>query len=73
MVKLHGWSMITEEKKIRQICLDIVNENPKLVHEYRSGKKKVFKAFLGKIAQSTNGIVNMALVSEELKKMLEKN
>ena len=72
---------IIEQKGLRQIsdtgALDaivskVVEENPKQVEQYLSGKDKVFGFFVGKVMQATKGKANPKQVNELLKKKLVK-
>lgn len=70
IVKERNWAQINDHEIIEEICLKIVEENPKIVLQYKSGKTKVFKAFMGMIAAKTKQKANMAVANEMLKKIL---
>ncbi|XP_049785624.1 glutamyl-tRNA(Gln) amidotransferase subunit B, mitochondrial [Schistocerca cancellata] len=72
IVNLNHWSQIIHPDEINKICRDVILKNPKLVKQYKNGKKKVLKALLGEAARSTNERVKMSLVEQQLKTMLDK-
>lgn len=52
------------------MCLEVIERNPKIVTQYKSGKKKVFKALMGEVARNTNQCADMATVSKIMGKLL---
>jgi aspartyl-tRNA(Asn)/glutamyl-tRNA(Gln) amidotransferase subunit B len=49
----------------------VIQKNPKLVAQYRKGKSKLLFALAGDIAKQTDNRVDMELVVDVLKKMLQ--
>lgn len=68
-----NWTQIADESIIRDICTQVVNNNPKLVNQYRSGKEKFFFALMGILAKEKDGRLNMATATVILKKLLSKH
>jgi aspartyl-tRNA(Asn)/glutamyl-tRNA(Gln) amidotransferase subunit B len=71
---------IVEEKGLKQnsnlgeleaICKKVLDENQALVEQYKSGKDKLFGAFVGKVMKETQGQANPQLINEILKKLLK--
>lgn len=60
LVNDKGWCLVTDEKEIKDICLKVLENNPKLVKQYREGKIKVFRALLGILVKSTDKKLDMA-------------
>ena len=71
LVEELGISQITSEDEIREIVLDVLNENPNLVEDYKNGKK-VFDYLIGQIMKKTRGRANPVITSKILKEELEK-
>lgn len=67
------WRQITDENKLRQICQEVIDENPKATKQYLNGKTKVFKFFLGAVATKTNQRANMTFVNNILEELLDKS
>ncbi|CAG9123595.1 unnamed protein product [Plutella xylostella] len=67
-----GLSLVTDDDEITQRCNEVIEENPKLVQQYKNGKVKVFKALLGILTKNTQGKIDMAQASEKLKELLKK-
>lgn len=62
---------ITDEKQIAEICRKVIEENPKLVQQFKSGKQKVFKALVGEVHRLSEQKANMRLAVEKLQEMLK--
>ena len=71
LVDTLGISQITSEDEIREIVLSVLNENPNLVEDYKTGKK-VFDYLIGQIMKKTKGRANPVITSKILKEELEK-
>ncbi|KAI4467067.1 glutamyl-trna gln amidotransferase [Holotrichia oblita] len=73
IVEDEDWRQITDENKLRQICQEVIDENPKATKQYLGGKTKVFKFFLGAVTTKTNQRANMTFVNNILKELLDKS
>ncbi|XP_018313081.1 glutamyl-tRNA(Gln) amidotransferase subunit B, mitochondrial [Mycetomoellerius zeteki] len=71
IVKEHNWFLISDEKQLEQICLEIIEKNPKLVSGYKSGKKKLFNALMGEMAKVTEQRANLAVVAKIMERLLK--
>ena len=71
LVSEMGLSQITDENEIRNIVLEVIDENKHLVDDYKAGKR-VFDYFIGQIMKKTRGRANPVLTSRILKEELEK-
>lgn len=69
-VKRLGLEQIDSKDELEKIVLEVVNANPAVVQEYKSGKEKLFGFFVGQVMQKTKGKGNPALIQELLKKHL---
>ncbi|CAG9770606.1 unnamed protein product [Ceutorhynchus assimilis] len=65
-----NWKQITDEKELRKICQQILDENEKAVKDYLKGKTKVFNAFMGYVAKKTDNRADMKKCSEIVKELL---
>lgn len=52
------------------MCLEVIIKNPKIVSEYKSGKKKLFNALLGQIAKDTEQCADMAIIAKIMERLL---
>ncbi len=73
-------SVIVEEKGLKQLSNDddilpivrrIVDENPKMVEQYRNGKTKVVKAMIGLVMAATSGKANPVRAGELIEDILK--
>ena len=71
LVSEMGLSQITDENEIRNIILEVINENSHLVDDYKAGKR-VFDYFIGQIMKKTKGRANPVITSRILKEELDK-
>jgi len=72
IVKEKNLMQITDEKEINKLVDLAIEENPKIVQEYLSGKTQAFGALVGYIMKKSSGKANPKLVNEILKKKLSK-
>ncbi|XP_043287532.1 glutamyl-tRNA(Gln) amidotransferase subunit B, mitochondrial [Venturia canescens] len=71
IVEENDWVQINDDKKLTELCQDVIDRNEKIVKLYKAGKTKVLKAFLGEIARITNERANMGRVKEILEELLK--
>ena len=50
----------------------VMEENPRQVQQFRSGKNKLFGFFVGQVMKASQGKANPKQVNELIKKKLEK-
>ncbi|XP_050681451.1 glutamyl-tRNA(Gln) amidotransferase subunit B, mitochondrial isoform X1 [Leptidea sinapis] len=72
IVKDKGLLLMTDEKVIEDKCMKVIEDNPKLVKQYKDGKVKVFKALLGILIKSSNDKLDMSLASRKMEELLKK-
>uniref|UniRef100_A0A0A9YG45 Glutamyl-tRNA(Gln) amidotransferase subunit B, mitochondrial n=1 Tax=Lygus hesperus TaxID=30085 RepID=A0A0A9YG45_LYGHE len=65
-----GLAQISDPATLQELCSQIINDNPKMVKQYRSGKTKVISALLGAVAQKSGNRANMKLASQIMKDLL---
>jgi len=71
LVSEMGLSQIVDENEIRNIILEVIQENLHLVDDYKAGKR-VFDYFIGQIMKKTRGRANPVITSRILKEELDK-
>ena len=72
IIEQKGLQQISDTGELDAIVSKVVEENPKQVEQYLSGKDKVFGFFVGKVMQATKGKANPKQVNELLKQKLVK-
>jgi len=70
IVEEKGLKQQSDPKELENIINKVINENPKNVSAYKSGKDKLFGFFVGQVMKNSNGKANPKLVNEILKKKL---
>ncbi|EFN87568.1 Probable glutamyl-tRNA(Gln) amidotransferase subunit B, mitochondrial [Harpegnathos saltator] len=71
IVEEHNWFLISDEQLLEQMCLEVIEKNPKIVALYKKGKTKVFKALIGEIARNTKQCADMAAVAKIMERLLK--
>jgi aspartyl-tRNA(Asn)/glutamyl-tRNA(Gln) amidotransferase subunit B len=71
IIKEKGLVQITDPKEIEAVIDDIIKKNPKEVTDFRAGKEKLLKFFVGQVMKETKGKANPQLVNELLEKKLK--
>jgi len=72
IVKEKGLVQVTDVKLIEAVVLKIIQANPKVVEDFRSGKKQAAGFLVGQVMKETQGKANPKLVNEILEKKLSK-
>ncbi|CAD1478414.1 unnamed protein product, partial [Heterotrigona itama] len=70
IVEENNWFIISDEKELEMICLELLKTNPHLVKQYKAGRKKVFKKFLHKTSLLTEQRADMAKASKIMTRLL---
>uniref|UniRef100_A0A2A4J252 Glutamyl-tRNA(Gln) amidotransferase subunit B, mitochondrial n=1 Tax=Heliothis virescens TaxID=7102 RepID=A0A2A4J252_HELVI len=71
IVEEKGWMLTSNEAEITKLCMSVLENNPKLVNQYKNGKTKVFKALLGILSKS-NSKIDMSVASKIMEGLLKK-
>lgn len=70
IVKEKNLIQISDQKELEEIIDKIVAENPKVIEDVLSGKKKAMGFLVGKVMKATSGKANPGIVNQILKKKL---
>jgi aspartyl-tRNA(Asn)/glutamyl-tRNA(Gln) amidotransferase subunit B len=71
IVEERGLGQISDESALEQLVLELVEANPKVAEEYRSGNQRVLGFFVGQVMKQTKGQANPQLVNEILRRHLD--
>lgn len=71
VVKEKGLEQIGSVDELEAIIKEIVEQNPKVVERYKSGKDRLFGFFVGQAMKKTQGKGNPKIIQELLKKYLK--
>ncbi len=66
IVKEKGMAQISDEETLLALIDEIVANNPKVVEDYKEGKKKALGFFVGQVMKTTKGQANPAIVNKLL-------
>jgi len=70
IVEKKGLTQISNESELESIVSNIIDENEKVVEDYRNGKKNALGFLMGKIMQKTKGKANPKMVSQMLEEKI---
>ncbi len=65
-----GLAQMSDSSELEGVCAEVLAEKADLVEQYKSGKDKLFGAFVGQVMKKTQGKANPQMVNEVLKKLL---
>ena len=65
-----GLIQISDTTEIETLINKVLNENPKMLNDYKNGKEKLFGFFIGQVMKLSNGKANPKMVNEILKSKL---
>ncbi|SHF54256.1 aspartyl/glutamyl-tRNA(Asn/Gln) amidotransferase subunit B [Caldanaerobius fijiensis DSM 17918] len=71
IVKEKGLVQLSDEGQIREIVRQVLEQNPKSVNDYKSGKEKAFGFLVGQIMRATKGKANPQIANKILKEELD--
>ena len=71
IISSKGVQQVTDEKEILALIDKSIEENPKQVEQFKSGKDKLLGFFVGQVMKSSQGKANPQQVNELIKKRLE--
>jgi len=71
IVEERGLAQISDEERLQEIVIQVVDQNPEQVKEYLSGKEQVVGWFIGQVMRATRGKANPQLAREMLIRQLE--
>ena len=71
LVKKKGMVQISDENEIINMIETVIDQNQKMLEEYRSGKEKLFGFFVGQVMKISNGKANPQMVNTLLTKRLK--
>ena len=72
IVKEKGLVQISDEGAIIKVCQEAIDENAKIVADYKSGKKSAIGALVGAVMKKSKGKANPQMVNKTLTELLSK-
>lgn len=70
IIESRGLRQITDDSELETLVDQVLQDNPKQVEQFRSGKDKVFGFFVGQVMKLSGGKANPKQVNDLLRKML---
>ena len=70
IIKLQGLKQITNEKSLRKVIEEVLEQNPQAVSDFKKGKGKALGYLVGELMKKTKGKANPGLVNKLLREKL---
>jgi aspartyl-tRNA(Asn)/glutamyl-tRNA(Gln) amidotransferase subunit B len=70
IVEEKGLVQVTDESAIKGVILNVLQQCPEEIEDYKNGKTKLFGFFVGQVMKETKGKANPKMVNDILKKVL---
>jgi len=71
IIEEKGMKQITDTSAIESVIQEVLDTNPKVVEDYKSGKEKAFGFLVGQVMAKTRGQANPKVVNEVLREKLK--
>ena len=71
LVNEKGMTQVSDDKEIDLMIDKVLEENPKILEQYNSGKEKLFGFFVGQVMKISDGKANPQMVNNLLSKRLK--
>ena len=72
VVQSKGLSQVSDKEAIRAAAVQVIQEQPKAVEDFRQGKPSALMFMVGQLMKKMKGAANPAVSQEVLKELLEK-
>jgi len=72
LISEKGLTQISNENEISDIVVSVLNKNPDVLEDYKSGKDRLFGFFVGQVMKLSKGKANPQIVNKILKEKLMK-
>jgi aspartyl-tRNA(Asn)/glutamyl-tRNA(Gln) amidotransferase subunit B len=69
-VKSRGLEMISDEDTLRMVAMKVLEDNPRVVSDYKNGKTKALGNLVGLTMKAMNGKADPVLVNAILKEII---
>ena len=71
LVNEKGMTQVSDEDQISLLVNSVIEKNPKMLEQFKSGKEKLFGFFVGQVMKISEGKANPQIVNKLLKKKLK--
>ncbi|MCD6239647.1 MAG: Asp-tRNA(Asn)/Glu-tRNA(Gln) amidotransferase subunit GatB [Thermotogae bacterium] len=72
IIEKEGLKQISNTDEIQKIVEKVIEENPKVVAQYKGGKTKAITFFIGQVMKAMRGKANPKIVNQLVKEILDK-
>ena len=69
-VEEHGLKTVNDAGALEEVVKKVLENNPKVVEEYKGGKEKVLGFLVGEVMKEMKGKANPAMAGELIRKLI---
>ena len=73
IIEKHALAQISDTETIESLVDQVISTHPAQVAQFRSGKRKILRFFVGKLMKMTRGQANPTLLHQALTRRLDSN
>lgn len=70
IVEEQNLGQVSDQGAIKAMCQQVIDANPKIVEDYRGGKKQAISALVGQVMKASKGKANPAMANQLLEELL---
>jgi len=70
IIRAEGLEVVSDEKALLEVVMEVIRKNSQLVRDYRGGKDKVFGFLMGQAMKESGGKANPQIIKRILKEKL---
>jgi len=70
LIRAEGLEQINDKAVLREVAIQVINEQPKLAEDYKKGKNAVLQALVGQCMKKTSGRANPVVLQDILTELL---
>ncbi len=70
IVEEQNLGQVSDQGAIKAMCQQVIDANPKVVEDYRGGKKQAISALVGQVMKASKGKANPAMANQLLEELL---
>lgn len=71
IVKEKGLNQVSDENKLEAMCIEVLKNHPKEIEEYKNGRDRRMKHFVGLVMKETKGKASGPMVTEIFERLIK--
>jgi len=71
IVEEQNLGQVSDTSELKEMCLQVIEQNPKIVADYQGGKKQAISALVGQVMKASKGKANPGMVNALLQELMQ--